>query len=552
MDRAYASRGEGDSLCKKQRPEETNMRLPRVLLAAVVLASAAAAPALAQKAGGTLRVTHRDNPPSASIHEEATISTVMPFMSLYNNLVVFDPKSKQNAPDAIVPDLATAWKWNDDGTKLTFTLRDGVKWHDGKPFTSADVKCTFDMVASPDGKLRKNPRKVWWFNLKEVTTNGDREVTFHLGRPQPSVLTMLAGAFSPIYPCHVPAAQMRTKPIGTGPFKFVEMKQNESIKLAKNPDYWKPGRPWLDAIEFSIIPNRATSALAFTAGKFDMTFTAEIAAPALKDLKGQAPWAVCEMLPTNTQANLLVNRDKPPFDDARVRKAMVLAIDRDSFTHIIGQGTNRIGGTMLPPPEGRWGMPPEFLAQVAGYGADHEKARAEGRKIMEGLGYGPNKPLKIKVSTRNVPSYRDQAVILIDHLKSVYIEGELEPLDTAVWYNRMMRKDYTVGLNVQGVGIDDPDVVFYETFSCGSERNYTNYCNPELEKMFEQQSRMPDGPDRKKIVWEIDKKLQEDGARPVIQHDWAATCWRPEVKGLNLAVNTIYNHWRFEDVWIDR
>ncbi|MCA0304678.1 MAG: ABC transporter substrate-binding protein [Proteobacteria bacterium] len=528
------------------------MRLPRVLLAAVVLASAAAAPALAQKAGGTLRVTHRDNPPSASIHEEATISTVMPFMSLYNNLVVFDPKSKQNAPDAIVPDLATAWKWNDDGTKLTFTLRDGVKWHDGKPFTSADVKCTFDMVASPDGKLRKNPRKVWWFNLKEVTTNGDREVTFHLGRPQPSVLTMLAGAFSPIYPCHVPAAQMRTKPIGTGPFKFVEMKQNESIKLARNPDYWKPGRPYLDAIEFSIIPNRATSALAFTAGKFDMTFTAEIAAPALKDLKGQAPWAVCEMLPTNTQANLLVNRDKPPFDDARVRKAMVLAIDRDSFTHIIGQGTNRIGGTMLPPPEGRWGMPPEFLAQVAGYGADHEKARAEGRKIMEGLGYGPNKPLKIKVSTRNVPSYRDQAVILIDHLKSVYIEGELEPLDTAVWYNRMMRKDYTVGLNVQGVGIDDPDVVFYETFSCGSERNYTNYCNPELEKMFEQQSRMPDGPDRKKIVWEIDKKLQEDGARPVIQHDWAATCWRPEVKGLNLAVNTIYNHWRFEDVWIDR
>jgi len=552
MDRAYASRGEGDSLCKKQRPEETNMRLPRVLLAAVVLASAAAAPALAQKAGGTLRVTHRDNPPSASIHEEATISTVMPFMSLYNNLVVFDPKSKQNAPDAIVPDLATAWKWNDDGTKLTFTLRDGVKWHDGKPFTSADVKCTFDMVASPDGKLRKNPRKVWWFNLKEVTTNGDREVTFHLGRPQPSVLTMLAGAFSPIYPCHVPAAQMRTKPIGTGPFKFVEMKQNESIKLARNPDYWKPGRPYLDAIEFSIIPNRATSALAFTAGKFDMTFTAEIAAPALKDLKGQAPWAVCEMLPTNTQANLLVNRDKPPFDDARVRKAMVLAIDRDSFTHIIGQGTNRIGGTMLPPPEGRWGMPPEFLAQVAGYGADHEKARAEGRKIMEGLGYGPNKPLKIKVSTRNVPSYRDQAVILIDHLKSVYIEGELEPLDTAVWYNRMMRKDYTVGLNVQGVGIDDPDVVFYETFSCGSERNYTNYCNPELEKMFEQQSRMADGPERKKIVWEIDKKLQEDGARPVIQHDWAATCWRPEVKGLNLAVNTIYNHWRFEDVWIDR
>ena len=72
------------------------------------------------------------------------------------------------------------------------------------------------------------------------------------------------------------------------------------------------------------------------------------------------------------------------------------------------------------------------------------------------------------------------------------------------------------------------------------------------EKLFEQQSRMPDNEARHKLVWEIDKKLQEDGARPVIQHDWGATCWRPEVKGLNLAVNTIYNHWRFEDVWIDR
>jgi peptide/nickel transport system substrate-binding protein len=207
---------------------------------------------------------------------------------------------------------------------------------------------------------------------------------------------------------------------------------------------------------------------------------------------------------------------------------------------------------MLPPPEGLWGMPAEFLATVAGYGADHEKQRAEGRKIMSALGYSADKPLQIKLSTRNIPAYRDQAVILIDHLKQVYIQAELEPLETAVWYNRMARKNFTVGMNVQGVGIDDPDVVFYETFSCGSERNYTNYCSPEIEKLFDQQSRMTDASARKKLVWEIDKKLQEDGARPVIQHDWGATCWRPEVKGVSLAVNTIYNHWRFEDVWLDR
>ena len=528
----------------------------RRIVAALVAAGLALAPAtgaFAQKSGGVLKVTHRDNPPSASIHEEATISTVMPFMSIYNNLVVFDPKTKQNAPDHIVPDLATEWAWSKDGTELTFKLRDGVKWHDGKPFTSADVKCTWDMVkGGEDSKLRKNPRKSWFFNLKEVTTNGPNEVTFHLGRPQPSLLTMLAGAFSPVYPCHVPVAQMRTKPIGTGPFKFVELKQNESIKLVKNPDYWKKGRPYLDGIEFSIIPNRATAVLAFVSGRFDLTFTSEISPTVMNDIKAQMPQAICEMLPTNTQANLLVNRDKPPFDNAQIRKAMVLAIDRSAFTDIIGKDTNRQGGTMLPPPEGLWGMPPEFLATVAGYGADHEKQREEGRKIMRELGYSAEKPLKIKVSTRNIATYRDQAVILIDHLKKVYIEGELEPLDTAVWYNRMARKDFTVGLNVQGVGIDDPDVVFYETFSCGSERNYTNYCSPEIEKLFDQQSRMTDTEARRKLVWQIDKQLQEDGARPVIQHDWGATCWRPEVKGLNLAINTIYNHWRFEDVWLDR
>ena len=242
-----------------------------LILTAVAAALALAVPAWAQKQGGTLRVNHRDNPPSASIHEEATISTVMPFMSVYNNLVVFDPDSRQNRPDRIVPDLATAWTWSADGTILTFKLREGVTWHDGKPFTSADVKCTFDMLTGAESKLRKNPRKPWWFNLKEVKTNGDFEVAFVLGRPQPSVLTMLAGAFSPIYPCHVGAAQMRTKPVGTGPFKFVEFKQNESIKLARNPDYWKKGRPYLDAIEFRIIPSRATSLLAFVANQYDLT-----------------------------------------------------------------------------------------------------------------------------------------------------------------------------------------------------------------------------------------------------------------------------------------
>src|ERR671931_1055349 len=114
---------------------------------------------------------------------------------------------------------------------------------------------------------------------------------------------MLASGYTPIYPCHASPAEMRSHPIGTGPFKFVEFKQNESIKVTRNPDYWKKDHPYLDGIEFTIIPNRSTAILAFIAGKFDMTFPTEVTIPLLKDVKSQAPNAVCELRPTNVSTN---------------------------------------------------------------------------------------------------------------------------------------------------------------------------------------------------------------------------------------------------------
>ena len=137
----------------------------RTLLLGVLIAGAIASAghsALAQKAGGILKLYHRGTPPSGSIHEEATISTVAPFMSVFNNLVLFDQHEEVNSLDSIVPDLATEWQWSEDGTKLTFKLRDGVSWHDGEPFTSADVKCTWDQLlgnVSRVQRIRKNTRK---------------------------------------------------------------------------------------------------------------------------------------------------------------------------------------------------------------------------------------------------------------------------------------------------------------------------------------------------------------------------------------------------------
>ena len=517
---------------------------------------AASSPVFAQKQGGTLRISHRDNPPSASIHEEATISVNQPFMAVFNNLVFFDPKEKVNSPDKIVPDLAESWSWNPEQTKLTFKLRSGVKWHDGKPFSAKDVKCTWDaLTGKGDEKadlIRKNPRKVWYSNLKEVTVGSDTEVTFDLGRPQPSFLSMLAAGYSPVYSCHVSGRDMRSKPIGTGPFKVVDFKRNESIKLVRNPDYWKKGRPYLDAIDWKIVPNRSTRMLGFVAGEFDMTFDSDVTFPMLADVKAQKADAICEARPSNVNTNLLVNRDAPPFDKPELRRALSLALDRKAFNDILFQGHALTSASMLPPPAGVWGMSKEMLETMPGFSADRSKDLAEAKAIMEKLGYSKDKPLKLKVSTRNIAIYRDPAVILIDQLKQIYIEGELEPIDTTVWYTKIQRKDYSVGLNLTGLGLDDADANFYENFHSTSDRNYTAYKNPEVDKMIEEQSAETNLEKRKKMVWEIEKKLIEDGARPVINNNVANTCWTPALKGVVLQHNSIYNGWRFEDVWLDR
>ncbi len=519
----------------------------------LAVAAPTAGPAFAQTPGGILKIFHWDSPASMSIHEEATYSTVVPMMGVLNNLVLYKQDVPQNSLQSIVPELASSWSWNEEGTELTFKLRQGVKWHDGKPFTAADVKCTFDLLLGKSkDKLRINPRKEWYHNVKEVTPQGDFEAVFHLERPQPALIALLASGYSPIYPCHVPPAEMRRHPIGTGPFKFVEFKPNERIKVERNQDYWKKDRPYLDGIEYAIIPNRSTALLAFESGKVDMTWPFVVTVPLLKEVKSQAPQAICELKTNNGTSNLIVNRDKPPFDNADLRRAMALALDRKAFVDILSEGQGRIGGAMLPPPEGQWGMPREILETVPGYGPDVQKNRADARQIMEKLGYGPDKRLAIKIATRNVASYRDPAVILIDQLKEIYIDGELDTVETANWHSKVTRKDYMVGLNATGNGVDDPDQNFYENYSCGSARNYTGYCNPELDKEFDRQSAEINQEKRKKLVWEIDRKLQEDQARPIILHNIGATCWQPQVKGLTIMVNSIYNGWRFEDVWLDR
>src|SRR6202035_934074 len=294
--------------------------------------------AFAEKSGGVLKFYFFDSPASMSIHEEATIAAEGPMMGVFNNLVMYKQDVPQSGLQSIVPDLATDWSWDEDKTQLTFRLREGVTWHDGKPFTAKDVVCTFDLLTGKSSdKLRINPRKSWYRNLEEVTTNGDYEVTFHLTRPQPSLLALLASGFSPIYPCHVAPRDMRGHPIGTGPFKFGDFKPNEYIKVMRNPDYWQKGRPYLDGIEYTVTRNRSTAILAFIAGNYDLTFAGSVTVPLLKEVKSQMPEAICELPPGSVSNNLIVNRDATPFDNPDLRRAMALSLDRQAFVDILSE-----------------------------------------------------------------------------------------------------------------------------------------------------------------------------------------------------------------------
>jgi len=528
------------------------LQLIRKIILSALLASTAMS-AVAQKSGGTLRLPLRENPSSASLHEESSISAMLPFMAVFNNLVIYDQQLDMASPESIRPELATAWSWSADNKVLTMKLREGVKWHDGKPFTSADVQCTWDTILGKrNSNWRKNTRKEWYQNLKDVSVNGPYEVRFTLARPQPSFMTMLASGWSSVYPCHVDGRVMRQKPIGTGPFKVTDYRPNETIRLVKNTDYWKPGLPYLDAIEYRIVQAQATRTLSFVTGQFDMTGPGDVSAPILKDINAQAPKAICESTGNNVTSVLMVNHKSPLLQDAKIRRAISLALDRNAFVQA-QQGHGRLGGIMMSPPHGIWGLSPEQLGTVPGYGKDVTKNRAEARKLMEEAGYGPNNKMKLTYLVRmSIPSYMLGASIVADQLRNIHIEGEIDQKEYTIFTGALVKGAYTLAFHQTGAAVDDPDIVLYENYMCNSQRNYTHYCNKDIEAKIHEQSATVDPKKRKQLVQEIDLALQMDIARPTLYQGLSTTCWHPYVKGFVRSSNGIYTHNRLETVWLDK
>jgi len=530
-------------------------RIGRLVVCVVLalLPVAAAESAQAPKAGGILNATLIEAPPSFSIHEEATIGAVWPVMPCYNNLVLFDPLKKQESLNTIIPELAERWSWQDSGKSLVFFLRKDVKWQDGQPFSSKDVKHTFDTVREAPGitaKLRVNPRQRWYENVASIDATDPHVVIFRLKRPQPSLLLMLASGYSPVYPAHVPLAELRTKCVGTGPFKLKEVRPGELIEYTRNPDYFVQGRPYLDGIRYTIIKDRATRYSAIQAGRQDVPYPLEIAKTIAESVKRAAPHLVLIDNTTNVYDSVFVNFTRPIFKEPKIRTAINLAIDRKGYVQAGRQGAAIAGGVMLPKPYGVWGLPEAEQAKIPGFG-DPVKQKAEARKLLAEAGYGPTKPFKLTVSTRAVPSYVDITSYVVDQLKQVGIEAVMEQIETGVWHAKMTRQEFDLAVDQTGIGPDDPDAKLYENFKCGSPRNYSAYCNQEVEAMIDKQSETIDQKKRLKLVQEIDKRLQLEGARFMLGHSKESFLMQPYVKNL-VPHQSVYNYGRMQEVWLDK
>src|SRR5919108_2140291 len=305
--------------------EETAMRYSTGLILSVVLVLGlwAAPSALADekpRRGGTMNVALAANPPSLDVHQEQTFAVAQPLSPIYNNLIVFDP---HNYPQ-LIGDLAKSWSVSADALTYTFTLHEGVTFHDGSPLTSADVKASWDrMVFPPEGVV--SPRRGNYPMVKSIEAPDPYTAVFHLHYPSPSFLTNIAHPANFIYAKkYLDQDQQwyKKNAMGSGPFKLKQYVHGASLEVERNPKYWKQGLPYMDGIKYYVITDDGARAKALRSDRVDVEFRgfppAEVEA-----ITAQMGNKVTVAYPGKPgHWGIAFNVDKKPFDDERVRRAM--------------------------------------------------------------------------------------------------------------------------------------------------------------------------------------------------------------------------------------
>jgi peptide/nickel transport system substrate-binding protein len=520
------------------------------MLSVVLLIGLWAAPAaLAQEKpqkGGVLRVALAGDPPSLDMHQESTFLVDIPFSTVYNTLVMYDPHGYPK----IIGDLAKSWTISDDKMSWTFTLHQGVTFHDDSPLTSADVKVSWDrMVFPPEGIV--SPRRSPYTAIKSIEAPDPHTVVFHLKHPSPSFLTMLAHPanfiFAKKYLDQDPQYYRQTV-MGSGPFKLKEYVRGASIEMERNSTYWKQGLPYMDGIKYYIIKDDGARAKAIRADRADVEFRG-FAPAEVESITSQMGNKVTVGYPGQPgHWGVAFNVDKKPFDDERVRKAMSLALDRYDMAKTLEPLTGLDTPAGPIGPDAPWALKGEELQALPGFGKDHEANLKEAKRLLAEAGY-PDGFKTVMLNRAIKLPYIDMGVYLISAWKKVGIEAEHKLEESATWSKARRERDFEVLLDPGGSNTGgEPDEVLVR-FTTGASANYGRFSDPVIDKLFQQQKVELDEQKRIDLAKELQKHL--------ITKAWWLPClaWtRGEVRSAKIRNYTpMPNHWmnrRLEDVWL--
>jgi peptide/nickel transport system substrate-binding protein len=452
--------------------------------------------------GGILLAALGAEPPSLDPHQEQTFATLQPVSPLYSTLLQIEPGNYPN----VIGDLATEWKIAPDGLTYTFTLHKGVKFHDGSPLTSADVKASYDKILFPPDGVR-SIRKFHYGAVGSVEAPDPDTVVFKLKHPSASLLLNLASPWNVIFPkkyLDKDPNHFKKNVVGSGPFKFKSRTPGSTFEGERNPDYFVKDRPYLDGYKYFISTETSVRAAAIRSGRAYVEFRdlPDSEVEAIKKQLGDK--VVVQSTPFVINFGISINNTKKPFDDVRVRKALTLGIDRHTASRVLKPltGLRDVGAFTRPGTE--WAMAPAELEKFPGFWRDAEKSRAEAKKLLAEAGY-PN-GFKVTLKNRNIKlPYQDWAVYVIQEWRKIGIEAEHRPLETAAWYaDGRDQGNFELMVFPFGAWVDDPDQLL-SPHTPNSPQNWNRSTNPVLDDLYARQARTLDPAERKKLIGEFQK-----------------------------------------------
>ncbi|GAB5096868.1 ABC transporter substrate-binding protein [Caballeronia sp. LP006] len=484
-------------------------RWARPLAFVALIAGSSLAHAETPKRGGTLTVISQPEP----VILTAALSTSSPTGTFSTN--VFDGLIEYDNDFHLKPGLAVKWALSTDGKTLTLNLRQGVKWHDGKPFTSADVKWTLENVWK-----KYHPRNQALFaNADRVDTPDDYTVIIHFSKPSLAVLSSLNSNGAQVLPKHLYEGTdvlnnpYNNKPVGTGPFIFRKWVKGDYILLERNPDYWDKGKPYLDKVIYRVIPDGGARTAALEKGEVQYAPLSPVPArdaqrlaklPNLKvETKGYewlSPWLFLD-----------INNDRPQLKDARVRQALYLAIDRNAYNRVVWSG---FGKPAVSPVVST--LKEFFEPDVPQYPYDIAKANS----LLDTAGYkaGPN-GTRFKLTIDYLP-YGDEFLRSAEFIKQAFkkigIDADIRNQDTPT-YTRRIYGDRDFDVTIQWyAGFSDPQVGVtreYQSDSIGKNIPFTNgsgYRNAKVDQLIRDAQASGDQAERVTLFKAFQRQVQTD------------------------------------------